>query len=281
MARTFANNAESTLASGVAVGATSLTVAAGHGARFPSTGVFSIRLQDASDATIYELVTCTARSTDTLTITATTLAWDAGDKVFHVVAKADLDAFAQGNLANYQALSEKGVANGYPALGSDAKVAAAQGRVRDLLDYKFVRKTADETVTSSTTLQNDDHLTLAFGANEIWTFEGMIRYGTSTTVDISIAFTLPAGATILWGAAAPGIGAASVTDHDAYFGAGTLSGGNLDFGAIGGTAIMHIRGIVLMGGTAGNLQMQWAQRVSSTTAMTVYANSFLDAKRVA
>jgi hypothetical protein len=105
MARTFANNAESTLASGVAVGATSLTVAAGHGVRFPSTGDFSIRLQDASDATIYELVTCTARSTDTLTITATTLAWDAADKVFHVVAKADLDSFAQGNLANYQALS--------------------------------------------------------------------------------------------------------------------------------------------------------------------------------
>jgi hypothetical protein len=95
MPRVFANNAESTVASGISAGATSLTVTAGHGARFPSTGDFTIRLQDSADETIYELVTCTARSTDTLTISATTLAWDAGDKVFHVVAKADLDSFLQ------------------------------------------------------------------------------------------------------------------------------------------------------------------------------------------
>jgi hypothetical protein len=105
MARKFADDAESALQSGISVGGTSLSLPAGHGSRFPATGDFTLRLQDASDATIYELVTCTARSTDTLTISPTTLAWDVADKVFHVVAKADFDSFAQGNLANYQALS--------------------------------------------------------------------------------------------------------------------------------------------------------------------------------
>lgn len=32
----------------------------------------------------------------------------------------------------------------------------------------LVRKTADQTVNNSTTLVNDNHLSLAVGANEVW-----------------------------------------------------------------------------------------------------------------
>jgi hypothetical protein len=280
MARQFANNAESTLASGIAVGATSLSVQAGHGARFPSTGDFSIRLQDASDATIHELVTCTARSTDTLTISPTTLAWDVADKVFHVVAKADLDAFAQGNLANYQALSGKGAANGYAGLGSDGRVVAAQGRVGGLLDWQIARKTADENLASSTVLQNDDHLLHALAANGIYTFRGMLRYLADQATDIKVAFTVPAGATLLWGSPGPDISVTSAAGSG-YWATGNVSGANLDFGGLGGTGILHLQGIVVMGATAGNLQLQWAQRVSSATNITVYTNSFLILERVA
>lgn len=67
----IANNASTTLAAGIASGATSLTVPSGKGALFPQpsgTAVFRATIVRASDNAI-EIVECTARSTDTLTIT--------------------------------------------------------------------------------------------------------------------------------------------------------------------------------------------------------------------
>lgn len=54
------NNAGSTLAAGITNTATSLTVAAGHGARFPTTN-FHVTIGD-------EIVLCTTRSGDVFTI---------------------------------------------------------------------------------------------------------------------------------------------------------------------------------------------------------------------
>ena len=66
----FANNAHSTLASGINTSATSITDASGQGARFPSlTGseYFYATLIDTSNN--LEIVKVTARSTDVLTVT--------------------------------------------------------------------------------------------------------------------------------------------------------------------------------------------------------------------
>ena len=72
------NFAKATLASGIASGATSLTVGSGEGTKFPqpsTDGAFNITIwnstdyPDPSDDTAKEIVRCTARSTDTLTIT--------------------------------------------------------------------------------------------------------------------------------------------------------------------------------------------------------------------
>ena len=71
-----ANNAQSTLASGITAGATSMSVAVGHGGRFPAPGNgFYVTIWDASlypdprqDAAM-EIVLVTARSGDNLTVT--------------------------------------------------------------------------------------------------------------------------------------------------------------------------------------------------------------------
>ncbi len=65
------NNASTTLVAGIASNATSLTVPSGKGALFPQpsgTAVFRATIVRASDNAV-EIVECTARSTDTLTIT--------------------------------------------------------------------------------------------------------------------------------------------------------------------------------------------------------------------
>lgn len=73
MAQLFVNNAQTTLAVAKAAGATTMTVVAGSGARFPApTGgdyflITLYKIVDGLEAT-YEIVKCTARSIDTLTI---------------------------------------------------------------------------------------------------------------------------------------------------------------------------------------------------------------------
>ena len=83
----FANNAHSTLASGISTSATSITVASGQGARFPSlTGseFFYATLIDTSNN--LEIVKVTARSTDVLTATraqesTSARAFSSGDRI--------------------------------------------------------------------------------------------------------------------------------------------------------------------------------------------------------
>ncbi len=83
----FTNNAATTLASSILIGATSLTVAAGTGALFPTlTGsqYFLCTLQNTAGTTV-EIVKVTARSTDTFTIvraqeSTSASAFAAGDK---------------------------------------------------------------------------------------------------------------------------------------------------------------------------------------------------------
>jgi len=83
----FSNNGHSTLASSLSSSATSITVASGHGARFPSlTGseYFYATLIDSSNN--LEIVKVTARSSDVLTVTraqesTTARAYAIGDRV--------------------------------------------------------------------------------------------------------------------------------------------------------------------------------------------------------
>lgn len=98
MAVLFANNATSTLASGITNVATSLTVAGGTGALFPTLSggnVFYATLVDASNN--IEIVKVTARSTDTFTIVraqegTTGRAFSTGHKVELRLTAAGLDS---------------------------------------------------------------------------------------------------------------------------------------------------------------------------------------------
>ena len=103
----FTNFAHSTLASGITNVATSLAVAAGQGARFPSLGAgeyFYVTLEDAS--LNREIVKVTARSTDTFTIVraqdnTAARAWVAGDVVslrLNAAAISEVTALEDGSV---------------------------------------------------------------------------------------------------------------------------------------------------------------------------------------
>lgn len=101
----YTNNAYSTLASGITNVATSISVQAGHGARFPSIAdaneYFYCTLADSSNN--LEIVKVTARSTDTLTVTrgaegTTNRAYTSGDRIELRVTAAGLSEFASPHI---------------------------------------------------------------------------------------------------------------------------------------------------------------------------------------
>jgi hypothetical protein len=128
-------------------------------------------------------------------------------------------------------------------------------------------KTANEIVTSSTALQNDDHLFFPVGANETWAFRFTVLANVNATPDIKFAVTAPSGATCV----------VSYVDVEA-----AISNGNFGCGVSTGLVtgnttndVYEIVGTVTNGATAGNVQLQWAQNTSSGTGITVLAGSSL------
>jgi hypothetical protein len=130
-------------------------------------------------------------------------------------------------------------------------------------------KEADESVTSSTTLQNDDELWFAVAANEVWQFEGSMFIDTISSADFRFAVTGPSGAVGRVFAAYSDTAA-----FDAHVGAGDL-GDTIDLQTANTGTLVRFWGGIHNGANAGNLQVQWAQRVSQGTATTVHAGSYI------
>lgn len=140
-----------------------------------------------------------------------------------------------------------------------------------------VRKTANETVTSSTTPQDDDHLFFPLAADALYLFKAVLIYSAATAGDARFGFAAPPGATIQFGI--QGVGSDGTTPRvSAADSATTLSVGGL----VDETTklIATLNGLVVTGGTSGDLQLQWCQSVTNGTATTLYANSFLEVQRI-
>lgn len=139
------------------------------------------------------------------------------------------------------------------------------------LHSKAVLKTVDESVINSTTLQNDDALVLAVGANEIWEIILYMRYTRDSggSKDTKFGWSLPSGAQLVlrgsWGgsgAESDGTSAVTVT------GAVTVGG-------------LHYKYLYIGGSIAGNAQFQWAQNTSESYNHTIKANSHIIARKLA
>jgi len=152
-------------------------------------------------------------------------------------------------------------------------------------------KTADESVASSTTMQNDDHLVLAVEANSTYIFEIKL-WGTAAAADrIKIGWTYPTGTTLFsyidfngndsetssgqyyvygYGITAPAIGSwASFADW-----AGIWRNTSVNT-----NKSIEAKGILVVGGTAGNLQMQWAQQTAGGSTVLL-KGSFIKLTKV-
>lgn len=142
------------------------------------------------------------------------------------------------------------------------------------------RKSADESVNTTTTLQDDNDLTVAIGANEEWAGTLYASVGSNTNLTgLKVAFTSPSGSSILYTAIIAGNVANNVIG-----GNGVASGTAIDAtttvltGSNNCNVVAHVW--VLNGGTPGNVTFQWTQSTSNGANTTVRKGSMLQVRRI-
>lgn len=141
------------------------------------------------------------------------------------------------------------------------------------------RKSADESVTSSLTLQDDDHLTFPVAANESYFVVCHLMAGDDLdATGINVTIAAPSGADVR--AQFSGVSNAGQADGDFT----SVNGGSVLLNAAAFTAAtkLVISGGAYVGnaGNAGNIRVQFAQETSSGTAITLKTGSFLIAYRL-
>lgn len=148
----------------------------------------------------------------------------------------------------------------------------------------YVVKSADESLNASTTLQADDELLFAVGANETWEFEFVVFYLGNTTGDFRCGLKFPTAPTrITYGllGPAPTASGTPITGDIATQGnltADAVSG--IQFGADTVAGVVLAKGTIANAGNAGNVVLWWAQGTSDATNTTVKAGSYVRATRI-
>ena len=140
--------------------------------------------------------------------------------------------------------------------------------------HLLVRKPSDESVTSSTTFQADDHLLVNIPANEVWLLEWRIVFAAASAGDLKWRWTFPTG----------GVLTATTPSNDSNNAvqvvnthATTSPSGQV---TVAGTASPDLNMytsemLYANAGTAGNIVLEWAQSASSATPTTIKVNSTL------
>lgn len=140
-------------------------------------------------------------------------------------------------------------------------------------DSITVVKNANQSVTNSNIPINDNELFFNVGANETWVIEFGISYTSPTAADMRFQVDWPAGATCTF----------SILDSDEWLGWQDNTPCNTNMATITNNATdesARIFGVMKTAGTAGTVQLQWAQNVANATTSTVFDGSYVNAYRL-
>lgn len=146
---------------------------------------------------------------------------------------------------------------------------------------RTIYKTSNETVTSSTTLQNDNDFFLSVEANALYVVElDLFLTGNGGgTGDFRSLWTFPSGSVGKRMRVALQEGAAASTPDDMKAPCSTLADPDQDTGTIGTAtsegSLFKETMTIDTAGTSGTLQFTWCQASSNSTATTVHAGSVM------
>lgn len=143
-------------------------------------------------------------------------------------------------------------------------------------------KSADQAVTSSTVVVADTHLFLPVLANTQYWLEIFLLVDVIQAADLKMSWTAPAGSAMHWSHGGLALTAADSADRISrtyltLASTGTPGGG---YAAASNITVVVGEGRLSTAGTAGNLQLFWAQNTSSATGSIMKANSCIILQRL-
>src|SRR4029077_18431567 len=141
-------------------------------------------------------------------------------------------------------------------------------------------KTADQSVTSSTTFINDTELLVPIIAVGSYQFEAFLVFegGTAGSSDIKWRVGVPVGTNVRYTWTGWNNTGSVARSGDGQTAGDTPSSATAGVGNEHGVIMI---GTVVAGVNAGNMQLQWAQNTSSGTSTIVHAQSCLVLRRIA
>jgi hypothetical protein len=168
-------------------------------------------------------------------------------------------------------------------LFADGERPSASDLNRFFMQQVHALKTASESVTSSTTAQDDDHLFVPVDANTTYWVTAVIYYTAHTSGDLKLGWYAPSGTTFDWvsdafSSTSTAAGVDAVSRSHQMLTSLPGPGGNIDGVPISIAAVP--RGVLMVGGTPGMFGCRWAQLASHATATTVRAESILILRRL-
>jgi hypothetical protein len=155
-----------------------------------------------------------------------------------------------------------------PVAGAKLRASVLSSLVTEVRPLS-ARKTIDETVNNSATMQNDDELFVAVAANSVYELNLRIQYNSNATADFKYGFTFPAGTTMQYTQTVYGVGIAVLNTFEQDQ---TSTPGIEGQAAIKG---ILITGVVITSSTAGTLQLQWAQNTANVSNTLLKAGSHM------
>lgn len=173
---------------------------------------------------------------------------------------------AQIENIEYTLPESQGSANSVLTNDGTGKLAWGTGNVL------FQQKSADESVTNSTSLQDDNDFTYTLAPNKVYEITGIWRVSCTSTGSLNGQFSAPAGSTsfITVNANRTGLDdTAYITDTTIAYDLSPGDPTNKD------TDMMVINGTIKTGATGGVFKFKWAQKTANSTATTIYKGSYL------
>ena len=153
------------------------------------------------------------------------------------------------------------------------------GQLQTLLPILARRTTDSSPVNNSTTLVNDSVLFWPLTANVTYDFRIVILYTSNATANFKFAFTFPAGCRLDFGFVGLLLGGTNTVDSRAAI--NIASAGTVSIAGGAAPEAVHINGTLSVGGTAGNLQLQFAQNTANASNTVVNAGSSGTLRQVA
>lgn len=150
--------------------------------------------------------------------------------------------------------------------------------LKTLADVRVLRKTSAQTVNNSTSYVDVTQLALPVLANEGWEIDAFVIIDSSAAADAKLTFTGPAGMTMSHSIVLYKNTAASwlVAEGDPG-GGGHLVGGE---GAGTPRLVYLAHCLILIGATAGTIQLRFAQNAAEVSDTKVRENSVMICRRI-